>query len=245
MRISKIILGISLITVLALAACTPQAAAPSTNNQVRQLYVSDTGNVTITPDIAYVNIGVHSESANVKEALDQNNQQAQAISAAIQALGVDAKDIQTNAFNIYPQQIYPQGEFGPDTQPVTTYIVDNSVQVIVRDLSILGNLLNTAVQTGANSINGISFDATNKKEAEAEARKIAIENAKQQAEELAAASGVKLGDLFNIQVYTNAPVPVQYEGKYLGLGGATASDVPVSAGQLTIIANANLTYEIE
>ncbi|MDD5368780.1 MAG: SIMPL domain-containing protein [Anaerolineaceae bacterium] len=210
---------------------------------IRSLVVSGTGRATLTPDIAYVNIGVHTENADVAEALASNTAQAQKVADAIRALGVDAKDIQTTNFNIYPMQTY-----GPNNEVTgTKYAVDNSVYVTVRDLSKLGNLLDAAVKNGANSINGVQFDVADKSAALSDARKAAVKDAQSQAQELASAAGVTLGAVQSINTSNNSvPLPI-YAGMGMGGGGARAeaAQVPVSSGQLIITVDVNLVYEIK
>jgi uncharacterized protein YggE len=233
-----------LATILAMSACASiPASAAGTDTNIRTLNASGEGKVYLVPDIAYVNIGVHSEAATVAEALKDNNAQAQAIQQALTGMGVDAKDIQTSAFNVYPMQKQNPQAGSPDTTPVTVYVVDNSVSVTVRDLSKLGDLLDKVVSSGANNINGIQFDVANKDAALSEARKQAIQDAQRQAQEIASAAGVVLGPIqsLNVSAVPN-PGPL-----YAGKGGfATAeSSVPVSAGQLLITASANVTYIIQ
>ncbi len=242
---NKFFIIISAVLVLAaLASCAPQAATGATNTVTRQINVSGVGEVALVPDLAYINLGVRSQSEDVGEAFNQNNEQAQKISQALTNLGVDEKDIQTSAFNIYPQQIYgPQGPIGPDDQGTTVYIVENTVYVTVRDLQNLSTLLDAVIMAGANNINGITFDVSNKVEAEKEARCLAVEDAKARASELAELAGVELGEPININVYSSGtPVPT-YEGKYLGSG--LASQTPISAGQLTLTVNADMSFEIK
>ncbi|MEM5774567.1 MAG: SIMPL domain-containing protein, partial [Anaerolineaceae bacterium] len=145
--------------------------APGFNpyNQIPQLAVNGNGQVYIVPDLAYINIGVHSEADDVQTALSENNTQAQAIRQTLTSMGVADEDIQTTAFNVYPTQ-----QYDPMGQPLgLKYVVDNSVLVTVRDLSNLGSLLDSAVQSGANTINSITFDANDKAAAYTQARKIA------------------------------------------------------------------------
>jgi uncharacterized protein YggE len=233
----------ALLMVLVLAACqaAPTAAPAVANNIVPSRTVNVTGNgkVYLAPDVAYVFIGVHSQAENVGEALSQNNSKALAIANTIKELGVEDKDIQTSSFNIFPQQQYtPEGQLSG-----TIYMVDNTVNVTVRDLTILGNLLDAVVRAGANSINGINFDVLDKTAAITEARKLAIEDARSQAQELAAAAGVELGNLTSINAYTNTGPTPMYDAK----GGMAVSTgtTPVSSGQLLISVDANLTYEIK
>jgi len=235
-----------IVMILSLAACAAQAPViVNPYGGVNQaLTASGIGEVALNPDVAYVFIGVRSQSENVSDALNQNNNQSQAVSNALQELGVDSADIQTSAFNIYPQQFYgPMGPTGPEDQGTIMYVVENTVYVTVRDLAKLGNILDSVVRAGANSINGINFDVIDKSEAIAQARKLAIEAAKSKAQAIAADAGIELGDLIALNVYENqGPMPL-YEGKYLG--GAAAPSVPVSAGQMKIQVNADLIYEIK
>ncbi len=228
-----------LLVLVLLAACAPQAVAPK-DQPVRQMSASGQGEVYLIPDIAYVNIGVHSQAVNVADALRQNNAQSQAVAKALKEMGVDEKDIQTSAFNVFPQQMYgPNGEMTG-----TEYVVDNIVFVTVRDLSKLGELLDAVVRSGANTINSVSFDVTDKSAAVSQARKQAIDKAKATAQEIADAAGIELGNIISLYTYVQEPMPTYFEGKGGAMMPATA-DVPVAAGQLIVRVNADITYEIK
>lgn len=238
----KSIFVVSLLAVFALVLSACQAAPVGGSVQAQpQINASGEGKVYLTPDLAYINIGVHSQSNNVTDALRENNTQAQAVAEALQSMGVDPKDIQTSAFSIYPQPQYNQmGELTGDT----LYMVDNQVFVTVRDLGNMGQLLDRVVTTGANSINGISFDVSNKDAAVAQARELAITNARNEAQAVAQAAGVQLGRLLNISVsQPGQPIPL-FEGKG-GAAAQAADNVPVSAGQMAITISASVSYEIQ
>jgi uncharacterized protein len=237
-KILVLIFGI--ILVLSMAACSGGAAASTSDTKIpHQISVTGNGQVYVTPDVAYINIGVKSQADKVADALQKNNDQAAGVANALKAMGVDPKDIQTSAFNVYPQQ-----EFGPNGEVTkTSYVVDNTVYVTVRNLQNLGQMLDAVVQNGANTVNSIQFDVLDKAKATSEARKLAVQDAHAQAQELADAAGVKLGPLTSLNVYSSsAPMPA-YQGK----GGAPADSggqVPVSAGQLVVSMDANMVYEI-
>ena len=245
----KTLILISLLVVLVLSACAAPAAPSQSNQpaapvqqngvtQPRTISVNGSGQVTLSPDLAYVYVGVHSQSENVSDALNENNTKAQTVSDALRELGIAPEDIQTSSFNIYPQQNYsPTGEIQG-----TVYNVDNTVYVTVRDLQVLGQLLDVVVRSGANSINGITFDVVDKSAAVSEARRLAVESARSQAEEMAQVAGVALGDLQTMNVYaSNSPSPV-YEAKGAMMD---AAQVPLSAGQLVIRVEVNAVYYIQ
>lgn len=235
-KISLIFISVILIGLL--AACSPSAAPSSQENQ-RSMSVSGTGRVTVVPDIAKINIGVRSEAEAVTDALDNNTSQANAISQALQDLGIAEDDIQTSNFNVYPSDRYD-----PMTGQVEGryFVVENTVNVTVRELSSLGEVLTAVVEAGANNIYGINFDVEDREAAVAEARKLAIEDAKAKAQAIADESGVELGEILNISVYSGSTPTMYYDAK----GGAySEAAVPIAAGTLAITMEASLTYSIQ
>ena len=223
-----------------LAACGPSNITVQTQPAQRTITVTGTGKVTLTPDIAYISIGVHTENASAKEAVSENSTQAQAVNAAIKGFGVASKDIQTTNFSIYSQQ---QTDSNGKVTGVL-YVVDNTVYVTVRDLTKLGDLLDSTVSAGANNINSIQFDVADKTGALSQARLAAVADAKKQADELTKATGVTLDVVQSISYYdTTAPVTVQY-AKADAMVAAPAS-VPVQAGSMQIYTTVNIVYGIK
>jgi uncharacterized protein YggE len=227
----------SLVAFGLLAACSPSAATPES---VRSMSVNGIGRVTVVPDIATINVGVRTEADVVTDALDGNTAQANAIARVLKQMGIEDKDIQTSNFNIYPSERYD-----PMTGQVEGryFVVENTVNVTVRDLSSLGQVLNAVVEAGANSIYGITFNVDDRSAAVAEARELAIQDAKSKAEDIAAAAGVQLDEIISIGVYESS-TPISYYDAKGGMAEA-AAPVPIAAGTLTIIMECNLTYAIK
>lgn len=239
MKRTLLIVLASLVVLGALTACSTTPVNVTTNPNIPTLSASGHGEVYIAPDLAYINIGVHTENPSVSAALSANSAQAKQVADALTGLGVDAKDIQTSNFSVYPMKNYnPDG-----TVASSYYAVDNTVYVTVRDLSKLGTLLDTVVSSGANTINGISFDIKEKDAALAQARDMAIANAKSEAEGIAKAAGIELGAMQGISITSNNVTTPTYDGK--GGSIANSASVPVSAGQLVVQVDAYLTYAIK
>ena len=91
----------------------------------------------------------------------------------------------------------PYSENADPTQ-ITGFEIVNQLQVTVRDTDMLGELLDAAVNAGANSINGVTFYVDDQTAAASEARGLAVEDARTKAEELAAATGLTLGSVISI-----------------------------------------------
>jgi uncharacterized protein YggE len=218
-----------------------QPGQQATSPTQRTLSVSGTGTANLAPDMAYVNIGVHTEKPTAAEAVAENNTQTQKVVKSLTDFGIDPKDIQTTNFSIYPTDKYD-----PQTNQPTgekTYSVDNTVNVKVRDLSKLGDLLDTVVQSGANTVSGIQFDVADKDKALAPARDAAVKDANAKAQELATSAGVQLGELISIS-YTDVPVTPMFDAR-AAVGAAAQSSVPIQPGQLTFTVNVSETYGIK
>ncbi len=237
---SKLFIIVSvMVLALVLSACGP-TSAPA----VRSLTVSGNGTVYLTPDIAYIYIGVHTDNASIAQAVSTNNTQAQALVDALKNAGIAGADIQTSNFSVYTNsnggidkvtgQVLPSG---------TYYSVDNTVYVTVRDLSKLGLLLNTAVAAGANNINSITFDVADKTAAQSQARQKAMDNAATLAGELASTAKLSLGSIQTISYSDNTYTP------YFGMGGGAASapnaSVPIQPGQMQVSVSVSVTYAIK
>jgi uncharacterized protein YggE len=236
-----------LVAVVALLALLVSACGPTTINQaaqppLRSVSVSGAGTAYLVPDIAYIYVGVHTEKPSAAEAVDENNAQTQKMIDALREFGIDAKDIRTTSFSIWPQDKYDPMTGTPTGQKV--YVVDNTVYVTIRDLDKLGELLDTVIAAGANTVNSIQFDVANKDEALKQARADAVKDAKEKAQELADAAGVKLGDVQTIGFFDSVSYPV-FDGKGGGGGVAAEAAVPIQPGQLTFTVTVNVTYEIK
>ena len=236
MKTKTLLISTLLILAVLLSACGSTATQQP---PLRSLNVSGTGTVTMKPDIAYINIGVHTEKPTAAEATAQNNTDSDAVMKAIKAAGVKDDDIRTSNFNIYQSS---QNDPATGAKLSTFYAVDNTVTVTVRDLTKLGGILDATVKAGANNVNSIQFDVADKSKAMSEARAKAVKAARADADELASAAGVTLGNIQTINYNENTPGPIYYAKSALAAADAA---VPVSAGTMDISVNVTITYEIK
>ena len=237
MRTKVFALSLVLILALILSGCAAKSAQPVTPPTIN---VSGSAQITLTPDIAYISVGVHTENADANQAVSGNNTQAQKVVDAIKAMGVDVKDIRTSNFSITPQQQFD------DKGKLTgiTYVVDNTVYVTLHDLTKIGDTLTAAVAAGANNVYGIQFDVVDKTTALANARQTAVQDAHTQAEGLAQAAGVKLGSVQSINYYNSYPVMADGKGGGVAMSNVAAPSVPVTPGQLTFTVDVNIVYAL-
>lgn len=223
------------------SACGPLTLEQAAQPPLRTISVSGIGLASLEPDIAYLNVGVHTEGATASEAVKENNAQTEKVIQALKDFGLDAKDIRTSNFSIWPQDRYDPSTGLPSGEK--TYVVDNTVYVTVRQLDKLGDLLDTVVTAGANTINSIQFDVADKGDALKTARADAVKDAAVRAQELADAAGVELGEIQTIGFFDSAPYPI-FDGRGGG-AAAEAAAVPIQPGQLTFTVTVSVTYMIK
>ncbi len=231
----KAILTILLLASLVLSGCSALTGAPE-----RTLTVTGNGTATVSPDVASVTLGIQTRHDLVAQAVTQNNAVAVRIMDAARGVGVTDADMRTAYFSVYSQPKYD--EFGSPTGEVS-YFVDNSLEVRLRDVTKLSDLLQTAVNAGANSIYGINFSVADTKAAEDQARDEAIGDARGRADELAALAGVSLGKI--VSVTTGAyGYPAQPYYPAYGVGGGGDAP-PTQAGSLEVSVQVTVVYEVQ
>jgi uncharacterized protein YggE len=234
---------------LALAACngalptqaaTPGQQAAATGN-VGGVTVIGQGTSFGQPDQATVIVGVDTFAPTVAEATTQNQTTLDGVMAALEAAGIATEDIQTTNYSLYAEQIY--GEKGPEG--IAGYRVSNQVNVKIRDISAVGDVLAAVTEAGANAIYGVNFSVADPAALEAEARAKAMEDARKRAESLAELGGVSLGDIVVISEVVGSPVMP------LGMGGGgfameqAAAAPGIAPGQLSYQVQVQVTYGIQ
>lgn len=219
-----------------LGACSVVGVGPS---QPQTISVTGSASTTLDPDVVIVTLGVQTTGPDVAEAVADNNRRAAEVTGVFRAAGLDAADIQTTYFNVYPQQLYDQ--VGNPTGE-TSYWVDNTITVKIRQLDQVGTLLQTALTRGANSVQGVYYSVEDPSEALDEIRADALDDAGAQAEALASQAGVDLGEV--ITVSESAPVASPlFEAPAYGKGGGGAG-VPTQPGSLEYQVQLYVIYRI-
>jgi uncharacterized protein len=202
--------------------------------------VSGHGQVNVPPDTASVSIGIDVIQPTLAEAQEQATAQATTLIEALKAAGIADEDIQTAYFNVNILRDYSENA---DPTQITGFEILNQLQITVRDTDMLGDLLDEAVNAGANSINGITFSVEDQTAAASEARTLAVEDARTKAEELAAATGLTLGPVVSIAEGTVSPMPPMY-GRAGGEMAKAEADVPVQPGSSTIAVDVAMTFQL-
>ncbi|HTA66284.1 MAG TPA: SIMPL domain-containing protein [Xanthomonadaceae bacterium] len=215
--------------------------APLLPPDATQLDVSAHGESTRTPNLARVSAGVITQNSDASSAMRTNAQRMSAVIAALMQAGVAERDIQTSNVNLQPQYKYAQNQ----KPAITGYQVVNLVNVRLRDLARVGDVLNALAAQGANSINGPVFTIDKPDAAMDEARNDAIRHAQERAELYAAATGLKVRRIVSISESGGMYQPQRAMMMAMpapAIAGAVST--PVAAGEDTIGVDVNVVYEL-
>lgn len=161
---------------------TAAAAAESV-----KITVSGTGETLVSADTAVITLGVNARDKDVQKAQQKVNETVAAIRRALADLQVPEENITTDFINLYV--IYDEMN---DREQAAAYHADSTLAIKVTDMELVGTLIDAAFAAGANTLNGISFSASGTEEAEASALRAAVADAREKAEVLAEASGLKI-----------------------------------------------------
>ena len=200
------------------------------------------GEIKVKPDIALVTITVTTQSKDQSEAVGQNAAKTTAVLNALKDARIAEKDIQTQSYTVQPQYDY---QSSPGTPVLTGYQVQNSVQATVRDLTQVGLVIDKTTAGGASEIGGVSFDLSDRAQAESQALSLAVTSAKLKAGVMASAAGVDLGRLLSINEGSSAPPPVRpMMMSMMRAKSADTPETPIADQQITVSADATLVYAL-
>ena len=199
--------------------------------------VTGVGTVYAEPDMATFDVGVSALNEDVTVASEEVSSKVERILATLASLGVAEEDIRTVGINISPEQNYNcEGEL-----TATRFRVSNRVRVTVRDTAQLGTLLGRSVQAGANEVSNVRYTFADPKALEDRARERAMEAARDKAEQLASLAEVELGTPRRIVEQGGGSQPMPQARM---MAAEAVSDMPVSAGQLSVSVSVQVDYAI-
>jgi uncharacterized protein len=216
-------------------------------SQQEGIWVTGTGKMTVTPDLATLSLGVESQEATVVEAQAKASEAMDKVMTALKAAGIADKDIQTEYFNIYPVTRWDD----QNQQEITIgYQVSNTVNAKIRNLDTVGSVIDSVVAAGGDltRINNLSFSIDDPTIYNTELRQKAMADAKATAEQIAGLAGVSLGQPTYITESSYTPSPIYYRDISMGgmqVPAPAPTPTPVSPGDMEISLNVQIAYGIK
>ncbi len=201
----------------------------------RRLTVTGRGEIRAVPDMASLAIGVETEAKTPGEALARNAARMTKVIQRLEQAGIAGRDMQTSQLSIWP--VYAERQQPPRT---VAYRATNRLDVTLRDIDRLGEVLDRVVADGANQVTGPTFSVAEPTPLLQAARDAAVADAIAKAEGLAAAAGVGLGRIIALDEQAGGPVL----GRQARVEAMTAS-TPIAPGETLFSAGVTMVFEID
>ncbi len=220
----------------------PFSVTSVTTTKDRLFTVEGQAEATAIPDSALISFGVTKDATSVQQAKDEVNKITNQITEDIKKLGVEVKDIKTTNYSVNPQYDYAFGK-----QQLRGYTISADMQVKLKPIDQANKAIDLATKLGATNVGGVQFvlEDSKQKALENQARKEAIDNAKEKAKSLADAAGIKLGRIIDIQENGGVQPPVRYAlMKSMDAAGEEQKPATeLSPGENKISVSITLSYE--
>lgn len=224
-----------LISVLAFV-CVFHSAALAQTSAGRVVRAVGRASVSVKPDQVKLNVGVVTQADTAQAAASQNASQLEAVLNQIRPVLGAGSDLQTINYSITPNYRYPQGQ----PAVLTGYTATNTVEVTTSDLSIVGKVIDTASQAGANSVQSLRFGIKDEDPVRAQALGMAAKQARAHADAIAGGLGARTGAVISAQEGVSvSPLPVDTRA----LAGATPT-TPIETGVVTVSATVTVDMEL-
>ncbi|MDB6164783.1 MAG: outer membrane protein [Xanthomonadaceae bacterium] len=221
------------------AAPSGVTVAPQLSTDATLLAVSATADSKRVPDVAAISAGVVTQALDANAAMRANATQMDKVMTAIQAAGIAQRDIQTSGINLNPQYKYVENQ----NPTIIGYQASNNVNLRVHDIGKLGKVLDALVASGANQVNGPSFEIDQPEPAYDEARRAALDKAQTRATMYAKALGLRVRRIVSISegggFRPPGPVPMMAMAKAMD-----RAETAVSPGETSLSVSLDVVFEL-
>ena len=231
-----------LVPVLASVALMTSAVAQEAERP-RTVAVSGQGEVQAEPDLAYVTLGVESRKPKLEEARADVARTVDAVLKLTRDLKIDQKHVRATRVSVQPEYNWDNNS---RERTLIGYFVSRQVEVELRDLEKLGQLLERATDLGVNQLGDPRLDSSKRRDLERQALAKAVEDARANADVVAKAAGAKLGAARTIaanSAYVPPPVPMRAKvmAQAMEAGDAAQS---YQSGQMTFTGTVQIEYDL-
>jgi hypothetical protein len=221
-------------------------------SQTRTISVSGSAEVKAAPDEVYLRVGVQTRNESLDDAKRENDERVSKSLSFLKTSGIRAKDIQTDFIGIEP--VYD----GPSSTRIVAYIVRRAIEIKITKVDAFEGLLTGLLDSGVNTVQGVTFGTSELRKYRDEARAMAIQAAKEKADAMASELGVKRGKVDDICAsefggwfvggsgYWQGPAGGgMFQNAIQNAGSSPVENGTLSAGQISISASVNVSFEIE
>ncbi|MGP1353375.1 MAG: SIMPL domain-containing protein [Parasphingopyxis sp.] len=242
MRYLVLPLALAALAIAVPPAATAQVAGPVSVIDGTRLDIVATGESRRTPDVAVINAGVVTEAPTASAALQANNRQMRQVFRALEAAGIAERDIQTASISLNPRYDYSDRS----ERRLVGYTASNQLTIRFREIEQAGSIIDALVAQGVNQINGPSLEVDSPEEALNEARRDAIQTARERAELYAAAAGMQVVRIVAISEAGASRPPIVVTGRAMAMDVAEESaPLQLAPGEQRLTARVSVTFELQ
>lgn len=204
------------------------------DNNYRSITVIGEASISVQPDTANIRLAVVTTAEELTVAQQSNANTMNRVIRNLEDLGISNNNIQTTSFQIWPRYDYIDGK-----QISRGYEVTNELTIKIKNLDQIGQIIDTAVQSGVNRITNIQFLFEDSNRIYHQALQQAIQNATDKALTITD----KLGTSFD-------PVPIKVveerepnlSPKVLGISTENLS-TPIEIGTINISSTVKMIFK--
>jgi uncharacterized protein len=225
-----------------------QSVAAQTEREPRSITVSGTASIRVVPDEVVISLSVESLNKDLRKAKADNDVRVQKVLAVTKEFQIEPRFVQTTEVSLAPQ--WDQSEKGRE---FLGYRALNQIRVTLRELGRYDEFVARAIDAGQALLDGVEFRSTQTIVKRAEARKMALQAAREKAEAMAGELAQKIGQPLSITEeagttwggwggYSNRNVLAQagYSEE-----GAVPDVTTVALGQIEIMARVSVRFELQ
>ncbi|MEX0802884.1 MAG: SIMPL domain-containing protein [Candidatus Binatia bacterium] len=195
--------------------------------------------ITAEPDQAQIDIGVVTQARNAPDAAKENADKLSRVMAAVKKILGKDDEVKTAGYSLNPTYRYPQG----GKPEITGYTATNILRIKTGALENVGKLIDAGMQAGANHINRLIFTLKDEQAAQVQALRLASQKAKNKADEMASALGLKTIRVLSVIEGERGVRPILAQARGAQME-AMAAATPVEAGTIEVHSSVTLTAEI-
>lgn len=205
-----------------------------------QISVNGEGKIQVIPDQATIVISIDTKGNLAKEVKKDNDVKVESVLKWIKKIGVPTEDFRTRRVVLQPNYDWQSKK--------RSFNANQSIEIVLKDLSKYGELMEGVVDAGANRIDGVTFQSSKMASYQSQARKLAMKDAKSKAEDFVSVLGQKVGKALIISDgssnYTPQPV---YALKTMAVsdGAEMDSRETLAIGEITVQVNVSVSFLLE
>jgi uncharacterized protein len=187
-------MAVLVLAVVALATSATGQTTSRTDGPARTITVSSLASITTAPDEAVVTFSVRADSPDSVAALNESSTIMNDVLAAMKALGIPERDMETTNINL-AQQAVNRGT----SSETTVFVSTTGLEVTIDDFDRIGPVIRDGVAAGATSVRGVRFQVSDPAEAKRKALDAAVRSARAKADALAEAAGASVTGVVQIR----------------------------------------------